>query len=221
MSVWRPIGNALLSTLLAPPCAICEATLEAPLDGAVCQSCWAVIERLTPHEFSIAPAIRAATALGEYDGLLRVAIHALKYEGRRSVGPGLSRLMALRAHDLLEGADLVVPVPLHRGRQRERGFNQSDMLARGLGVPVSRTLRRTRSTRPQVGLAAHERRENVADAFTMERRAAGSLLGKVVVLIDDVTTTGATLDACARVLIASGARDVRAITAARVATAPR
>ncbi len=161
-----------------------------------------------------------ATALGEYDGLLRDAIHALKYDGRRTVSPGLSRIMAIRGYDVLDGADLVVPVPLHRARQRERGFNQSDALATGLNRTICRALRRARSTRPQVDLTAHERYQNVAEAFSTSREA-NQTRGRIVVLVDDVTTTGATLDACAGVLLAAGAREVRALTAARVSTAPR
>lgn len=220
MNLWHPVTNALLSTLFAPPCATCATTLDTPLEGAVCRSCWAILERLPPHTFSIAPSIRMATALGEYDGLLRDAIHALKYDGRRTVGPGLSRIMAIRGYDVLEGADLVVPVPLHRARQRERGFNQSDALATGLNRTICRALRRTRSTRPQVDLTAHERYQNVAEAFSTSREA-NQTSGRIVVLVDDVTTTGATLDACAGVLLAAGAREVRALTAARVSTAPR
>ena len=221
MRFWRLAANALISALVAPPCAICARTLDDPLAGAVCPSCWASIEHLTPHRLSISPRIRTAAAIGEYEGILREVIHALKYDGRRSVGPGLSRIMVRQAADLLDGAELVVPVPLHCTRQRERGFNQSEILARGFDMPVCRSLRRTRSTRPQVDLTAHERHLNVADAFALSARAAAEVPGRVVVLVDDVTTTGATLDACAQVLLAAGAREVRAITAARVATAPR
>jgi len=221
MSVWRLTTNALISTLLAPPCAVCGQTLDDPLAGAACPSCWAKIERLTPHLFTISPSIRNATALGEYEGILRDVIHALKYDGRRSVGHGLSSIMARRTIEMLNGAELVVPVPLHRSRQRERGFNQSDVLASRLGPPVCHSLRRTRATRPQVDLAAHERHMNVQAAFEMSSRAGVDVAGKIVVLVDDVTTTGATLDACAGVLLAARAREVRAITAARVATALR
>lgn len=220
MNIWRPVADALIATLFAPPCATCGTILDAPLGGAVCPSCWAIIDRLAPHRFAIPPAIRDAMALGEYDGVLRDAIHALKYDGRRTIGSGLSRIMAKQAHPLLQGADLVVPVPLHRSRERERGFNQSDTLAGSLALPARRVLRRIRSTRPQVDLTAQERRQNVADAFVVTSRGMEPN-GKVLVLVDDVTTTGATLEACARVLLAAGAREVRAITAARVATAPR
>jgi ComF family protein len=162
-------------------------------------------------------AVDRARAVGAYDGVLREIIHALKYDGRRSVAAPLGRLMASQASDLLAGADLAVPVPLHRARQRQRGFNQADDLARGLGLPVRLALERRRATRPQVELPAARRHGNVREAFAPARRAA--LAGRVVVLVDDVATTGATLDACARVLKQVGAREVRAVTAARVVTA--
>ena len=221
MSNWRSVANALISTLFAPPCAICGTILDAPLSGAMCPSCWAIIDRLAPHRFAIPPAIRHALALGEYDGVLRDAIHALKYDGRRTIGPGLSRMMAKQALPLLQGADVVVPVPLHRSRERERGFNQSDALAGSLELPMRRVLRRARSTRPQVDLSARERRPNVAEAFVVRSSRGMEPKGQVLVLVDDVTTTGATLEACAQALLAAGAREVRAITAARVSTVPR
>jgi predicted amidophosphoribosyltransferase len=135
--------------------------------------------------------------------------------------------------DVLDGADIVVPVPLHWWRRRRRGFNQAALLAGQLGLPVCHALRRRRRTRPQAGLRAGERRTNVAGAFTLARcyrwprvRAAAGLaprplLGLVAVLVDDVSTTGATGAACARVLREAGVREVRVLTAARVAAPPR
>jgi ComF family protein len=227
----RQFTNALLAALIAPPCAICTRVLDEPLDGAVCGDCWkAVAPRDTPV-FSVSRAVPQGYALGLYEGTLREIIHALKYERRRSVAPRLANLMATHGRGVLAGVDAVVPVPLHRRRHRERGFNQADDLACGLGLPVLRALRRVKHTEPQVDLLAAARHSNVRDAFAI-RRGAGraSRAGfpfnattgaKVVVLVDDVTTTGATLDACARVLLAAGAHEVRALTAARVVTAPR
>jgi predicted amidophosphoribosyltransferase len=192
-------------------------------------------------------------AVGAYDGALRAIVHALKYEGRRSLAQPLARLMRVRGADMLTGADWAVPVPLHPSRRRERGFNQAADLARHVGVPVRLALRRTRATQMQTGLPAAQRHRNVRGAFELasgqERREgqegsacghAGApsaaaalgcrrgapapvqkcgLEGSVVVLIDDVSTTGATLDACARVLKeVAGVREVRALTAARVVT---
>jgi ComF family protein len=170
-------------------------------------------------------------AAGEYDGALREIVHALKYGGRRSVAAPLGRRMHAAAADLLHGADYAVPVPLHRSRLRRRGFNQASDLARHLGLPVVDALRRVRATSTQTGLSASQRHRNVRGAFTVRRssfRWLPALAGRVpriadacIVLVDDVSTTGATLEACARVLKEAGAREVRAVTAARVVGPPR
>lgn len=214
----RHVANALLSALVAPPCAVCSRLLDAPLDGAVCHSCWTAIAPSRTLPVSLGHIISAACAIGDYDGTLRDIIHALKYDGRRSIAGPLATLMSAHGSHVLAGADVIVPVPLHPRRQRERGFNQADVLARGLGLPVARALRRTRVTASQVELPAHERRLNVRDAFAL---TAPLTHASIVVLVDDVTTTGATLEACAKVLRDGGVREVRALTAARVATAPR
>lgn len=117
--------------------------------------------------------------------------------------------------EVLTGADVVVPVPLHRSRERARGFNQARELARHLGVPVAGALARTRSTASQADLPATKRDANVRGAFTW--RTEVPVAGAIVVLIDDVVTTGATLNACAAPLLDAGAKDVRALTAARAA----
>jgi ComF family protein len=158
--------------------------------------------------------------VGTYDGALRAVVHAIKYEGRRSLAKPLARLIQQRCHGVLEGADAVVPVPLHPSRRRSRGFNQAFDLARHLGPRPVRALARTRATPSQTGLPAARRHRNMRRAFAPAWRAP-SLAGKVVVLVDDVMTTGATIDACARVLMEMGAREVRAVTAARVVAPPR
>ncbi len=224
MTSLRTLIDALLAALVAPPCAACARVLETPLGGAVCERCWSSIAAC-PTTFSL-PLISTVRAVGPYEGALRDIIHALKYDGRRTIAPRLSRLMADHADEVLAGADLVIPVPLHRRRHRERGFNQAADLARGLGLPVVRALRRTRSTRPQVDLPAFDRHRNVRDAFEVTCRSrpgswASQLENRVVVLVDDVTTTGATLEACARVVKRAGAREVRALTAARVVSGRR
>ncbi len=111
-----------------------------------------------------------------------------------------------------------MPVPLHRRREWSRGFNQAALIAAGLGPPVRHVLRRHEHTPPQAGLTADERRRNVARAFAPSIRARvqpALVRGAVLVLVDDVSTTGATLDACARVLKEHGAREVRALVVAR------
>jgi ComF family protein len=168
--------------------------------------------------------------VGPYDGTLRRILHALKYDGRRTLATELGPLLQRHSTDLLEGAHLVVPVPLHATRMRERGFNQAADLALALPLPHLDALARVVATGSQTGLSADERRRNVSRAFGL--RPEPSRLGltragrsvesptahirdRVVVLVDDVCTTGATLEACARVLLQAGAREVRAVTVAR------
>lgn len=226
MPTLRIAADAILAALLAPPCAACGLINDHPLDGAVCAECWQGLGESGPVHDGPAPIVRSAS-LGEYDGSLRAIIHALKYGGRRSLAAPLSRRLAACGAEVLADADAVVPVPLHPRRERERGFNQAEDLARALGVPVWRVLRRVVHTRPQVDLPAAARHDNVRDAFAVlphqpvwpRRRAhPRSLLGSVLVLVDDVTTTGATLQACGRALRQAGVREVRALTAARVAS---
>jgi predicted amidophosphoribosyltransferase len=176
--------------------------------------------------------ITIGAAGGHYEGALRDIIHAFKYEGRRSLAPPLGQLMREAGAALLKDADCVVPVPLHPWRRMRRGFNQAVDLARTLDRPVVHALWRLHSTPPQMGLPARARRTNVRDAFILspwfvrgaalsgpttlgERSRHGPPLdNRVVVLIDDVKTTGATLNACANVLRGAGVREVRALTVA-------
>lgn len=169
--------------------------------------------------------IDRSRAIGEYDGALRQIIHALKYDGRRSLAQPLGKLMQAYGCDLLNGAEWAVPVPLHPRRERARGFNQAAELARYLDLPMCFALERVRHTVAQVDLPASRRHANVRGAFrlTAGPRWLAARKGRVpdlskacVLLVDDVTTTGATLDACARVLRRAGVAEVRAITAARV-----
>jgi ComF family protein len=167
------------------------------------------------------PAVTRARAIGEYEGTLREIIHALKYSGRHSLARQLASLMRARGVDVLADADGVVPVPLHWRRKHHRGFNQARMLARHLGAPVIDALFRRQHTRPQVELAADSRHSNVANAFALRRWHRERIAGMRLVIVDDVSTTGATLEACARVLKAGGASEVYALTAARVVTRRR
>lgn len=235
------ITDAVLSVLLAPTCASCDRLLDQPTRGPVCAGCWASIVPITPPVCDrcgdplptwravsvplatcsrcrrMRRAVDRSRAVGEYAGALRAVIQALKYEGRRTLARPLGRMMRARGADVLAGAACVVPVPLHRSKLRHRGFNQALDLARQLEIPIVHGLRRTRATATQTDLPAGQRHKNVRDAFAVTRRGR-RLAGRIVVLVDDVSTTGATLEACARPLKEAGVTEVRALTAARVVT---
>jgi ComF family protein len=196
--------EAVLTATLAPRCVACARVLDAPLDGPVCPLCW--------HE--------ARCAAGRYDGALREVIHAFKYEGRRSLALPLGAILKAGAAESLAGADCAVPVPLYPWRRLQRGFNQAADLAGALDLPVVHALWRTRATAPQTGLTAGERRRNVGGAFRLspllsDRTHVTRISDCVVVLVGDVMTTGATMEACAGVLRNAGAREVRIATVAR------
>jgi ComF family protein len=197
-------GDAIIAACLAPACAACHAVLDVPLAGAVCAACW----------------IDAGAASGTYAGALRNIIHAFKYEGRRSLARPLAAILRQRSGDVLSGAHCIVPVPLYPTRRLRRGFNQAAALARHLDVPVVSALWRIRPTSPQAGLSAAERVRNVRDAFRLSPLLTGRMRrtyieSRVIVLIDDVLTTGATLRACAAALDAAGPCEIRILTLAR------
>ena len=212
-------------------CAACWAAVRS-FSPPICDGCgdplpsWRTISQ---HQLRCARCRRAARAvdrsraLGPYEGTLRRIIHAFKYDGRRTLAAPIAALMRDRAADLLQDADSVVPVPLHWTRRRARGLNQALDLAHHLGPPVIQCLRRSARTASQTDLPAARRHANVREAFTPAsthrllslRTAPHRIGGSCVVLVDDVSTTGATLESCARVLKAEGAREVCALTAAR------
>ena len=144
--------------------------------------------------------------------MLGDVIRAFKYDGRRSLAPPLASMMREAGGDVLDTCDFAVPVPLHPWRRLRRGFNQARDLAERLGCPVVDALWRVRATSPQMTLRAGARRTNIRGAFIVAPHEGVD--GKVIVLVDDVRTTGATLDECARVLRRAGASEVRALTAA-------
>jgi ComF family protein len=215
----RTAANAVLSVLLAPVCAGCGAILDRPLDGCVCRNCWDGIRPVADLAFDSGEPLATLTSVGAYDGALREIIHALKYQGRRSIAAKLAAFMRVGAARVLRDADCVVPVPLHWRREHARGFNQARELARHLELPLVEALSRRRRTRPQVELSAEARRANVQGAFEARRprllRTTHTVTGLTIVLVDDVATTGATLAACAAVLKDAGALNVRGLTAAR------
>jgi ComF family protein len=158
----------------------------------------------------------------EREGPMRALMHRLKYGGMTSIGEEFGRVLGERIRDAgLGESDLLVPLPLHPSRKRERGFNQCEHIARGVsavtGRPVRTDLvRRARFTPSQTPLSHVERRENVRNVFALRAHAPRALAGKTVLLVDDVVTTGATMRSCAGALHGAG---VRAVVACAVAIA--
>lgn len=199
----------------------------APLYGAVCPRCGRPFE--SPEALSSSPGHECgacrlnpplfdqALSIGYFEGPLREAIHQFKYRPCRSLGRPLGEWMAEKVR-LLAGIDVVMPVPLHAKRLRQRGFNQALLLAHRMSethhIPLSHdNLFRSRQTKPQVGLTGEERIRNVAGAFALRRPA--EIAARKIVLVDDVFTTGATMNECALVLKDAGAAQVIACTLAR------
>lgn len=219
----------LASALFPTPCASC-AGLGRATDPPLCAPCWARLPRFQGERclcgraassprcarcLAQTPAFDEVFSLGPFESPLRDAVHALKYGGRHRSARGLARRIVERAPGgLFEGVDALVAVPLGSNRERERGFNQASLLAQALaelsGKRAVDGLRRIRETAPQTGLGAEARAANVRGAFAASGRFAGTYL-----LVDDVATTGATLEACASALKSAGARVVRAVTVAR------
>jgi ComF family protein len=198
----------------APLCPRCGLPLAAWIEeNHYCENC---LRRRPLYEW--------ARAAYFYEGSVREAIHQLKFAGKSHLAGPLGKLLASATEDWLPDSndDLIMPVPLHPRRLRERGFNQSLLLARQaaarLGAELDYlSLRRVRYTKPQTGLKGDERRKNVRKAFSCTDHSP--LKGKNVILVDDVTTTGNTLNECARALKRSGAKHVYGIALAR--TSPR
>ncbi len=238
---WIPLAGPLSAVLFPDCCRLCERVLRVFTPAPVCQSCLDSLRAAeTPYSCQRcglpfeAPAplhgveqcglcrlrvweFDRARGFGAYEGSLRRLIHLLKYDRMSPLARPLAERMATRLGEI-GPVDLMIPVPLYRWRRWRRGFNQAAALAKELsrlsGTPWSRkVLRRIRPTRPQVGLSHRERRLNLAGAFAVS--SSGLVSGRRVLLVDDVMTTGATLDACARALKSAGAAWVAGLTAAR------
>ena len=200
METLQTWGRALLDFAYPPHCAVCEADIEAA--ELLCGSCWTEIVPSEPHLHAEdgGHAFEQVVALGPFTGALQQAIYALKFRNQVRLGRALGEYMGQCLAEQLAPLDCLLPVPLHPARQRERGFNQSEEIAAGLGaalgVPVcDRAVRRRRNTRQQALLSAEERRANLRDAFApMTALPAGARIG----IVDDVWTTGETMIACAQ-----------------------
>jgi len=222
-------------------CRLCGGLLDKPGERVICADCWG---KVRPHQSSICPScgrfyegvgeshfcrtcvdqrppFSVHRSCGRYDGTLKDLVLLYKYRRFSILGKGLARF-AIQAvggdEELWWGVDAMVAVPLHPRRKRERGFNQARIFAgelaklKGLDL-VDGALIKVRNVPPQTSLEAGDRAENVRGAYLVRREKR--IRGKVLLLADDVYTTGSTLRECSRTLLAAGAKEVRAITIAQ------
>jgi ComF family protein len=238
-SAWHQATRMALDIALPTLCVACR----EPVNGeGVCANCWAKLSFIAPplcprlgipfvydpgpgllsmEAISDPPAYGRARAAVRYDEVARTLVHALKYQDRTDLAPAMGRWMARAGHELIEQTDALIPVPLHWRRGWSRRYNQSGALARVIerqtGVRLlSEVLRRVRPTLQQIGLSRAQRASNVQGAFKVAAERQSEIQGRRVVLIDDVLTSGATVDACARALLRAKALSVDVLVFARV-----
>jgi ComF family protein len=232
-------GRLVLDVALPTLCVTCR----EPVAGVgVCAKCWPQLSFIAPpycprlgipfaydpgpevlsmEAIATPPTYQRARAAVRYDEIAKTLVHGLKYQDRTDLAPVMGRWMARAGQDILAEANILVPVPLHWRRGWSRRFNQAGALAKVIAkaanVPVTgNALCRIRATQQQVGLSKSERASNVQGAFAIPPDKKPLIEGRHVVLIDDVLTSGATIDACARTLLRAKARQVDVLVFARV-----
>lgn len=234
------ILRATLDLALPRLCAVCRAPVEGK---GLCPACWSKLsfisrpycERLgIPFVYDPGPGILSMEAIADppaynraraavrFDEISRALVHALKYGDRLDLAPMMGRWLGHAGHELLADADALIPVPLHWRRNWARRFNQSATLAAAVsamsGVPVAAgVLKRVKATVQQVGLSRTERAANMQGAFRVPSEGKAAVVGRRLIVIDDVLTSGATAEGCARALLRAGAANVDVLVFARVA----
>jgi ComF family protein len=234
-----------LNFALPPLCPSCREPLSEGL--GLCAPCWSKLSLIEPpycarlgipfvydpgsnllsmEAIANPPAYNRARAAVRYDDVARALVHGFKYSDRLDLAPMMARWMARAGGELLAEAEALIPVPLHWRRQWSRRFNQSAVLAAQIstvsGVTVVRRgLKRVRATSQQVGRSKAERAENVQGAFRVPDESKADIYGRRLILVDDVLTSGATIDSCARALLRAGAANIDVLVFARVVAPTR
>jgi len=219
--MFKRIIKNLVNFALPPVCICCDKILS-PNEEFVCTNCFSSLVRvedeysLKNDKFGDADFINNAFGIYWFkeDSGIQSVIHSLKYMQMKSIGRKFGRIIGdeiVERHR--DSIDFIVPVPLHRSKQRERTYNQSDYICYGINEMLKETvlekcLKRVRYTSTQTKLNIKERKENVKDAFSLNKKYAGQIKGKNILLVDDVITTGSTILECARTLHQNGARNI-------------
>src|SRR5690348_15607937 len=241
----RGAGRFMLDVARPPLCPSCRQPLG---DGhGLCAGCWAKLSFIEPpycarlgipfvydpgpgllsmEAIANPPSYDRARAAVRYDDVARALVHKFKYSDHMELAPMLGQWMARAGRELTREADALIPVPLHWRRLWARRFNQSAALAFAVGsvatLPVlTESLRRVRATPQQVGLDKGDRAQNVSGAFRVPPERKADIAGRRLIVVDDVLTSGATVEACARALLRAGAAHVDVLTFARVVAGPR
>ena len=238
----RATFRRTLDVALPPLCPSCR---DLVTDSGLCPACWSKLAFIAPpycprlgipfaydpgpgilsmQAIAEPPAYQRARAAVRYDDVARPLVHAFKYGDRMDLAPMIGRWMARAGQELLGEADALVPVPLHWRRLWTRRFNQSAALAeqisRESGIAVApAALKRVKATAQQVGLSRKDRAANVQGAFRVAHSEKAEVAGRRLIVVDDVLTSGATADACARALLRAGAAQVDVLVFARVVDA--
>ncbi len=225
----RTFTDPLLDFLFPRVCFNCQQLLP---EGTkyVCEPCWKSIERVhEEHPLFLETKVKlletgsvsdlVSCFLFQTEGVIQLLAHAMKYEGFEQLGVWLGRELGKRIQESNIRADYLIPIPLHRRKFRERGYNQAEIIARGVSditqIPVRVDLvQRCRFTETQTKLNLEQRQKNVEDAFEVVHAKEGEMRGKICIIVDDVITTGATLSSCAGELRAVGASEVIAASLA-------
>ncbi len=205
----KKLFDSILNLVFPPRCEVCRKGSE----GALCSECFEQIKFMKPH--------LGIHSVSVYEGILRTAIHRFKFKKRRTLAEPLGILLVKylgRTPTLeIKEIDVIIPVPLHIKRERQRGFNQAELLARVISRyherPVVSALERTKNTKAQFDLPREERFKNIIGAFKVSH--IKSVYNKRVLLLDDIYTTGATIAECSKALRIAGARRVEVITLSR------
>ena len=203
----------ILNFIFPLNCGACGALLEADYPGRLCEDCLRRIVYSRSRVYPLPEWLDDLFSCCSYEGVIRDCIHHFKYRSREYMAKPLGAIMAecLESGMDTAGVDALVPVPLHWRSRARRGFNQSELLARELlsvydGAVSTGNLVKRRNTLSQVGLSGEERLTNISDAFLV--KAPGEFEGRTVLLVDDVCTTGSTLNECARLLKSAGSLKV-------------